>query len=192
MKVLTDGYTHHAKLEICGAPDDAGNGIQINPALAGANPTVKALGDDSNVTLEMVAQTAAVAQQRAIYNGAPKTIVDGSATSLFDVACTAGTMSGGAIHFLVRAFDGTDLQVISGIATYGMVNKAGVNTLTITYVAANEAKAVSAGTLTLAFTFVTGTSKGTVKVQPTGSLTETAPYTIEYTVFPIRGAVTIL
>lgn len=191
MKVLTDGYTHHRALEVCGSPDDTGNGVQLNAALSGANPTVKALGDDSNVTLEMVTQTAAVAQQRAIYNAAPKTIVDGSATSLFDVACAAGAMSGGAIHFLVRASDGTDHQALSGIATYGCVNKAGTLTLTVTYVTGNEAKAVSSGTLTLAWTFVTGASKGTIKLQPTGSLTETT-YTVEYTVFPIRGAVTIL
>lgn len=191
MKALSDFFTHHNQLEICGAPDDTGNGLQVKPALTGANPTIDAVGDDSNVSLELAAKVGGSRQQRFVANGAAKTIVDGSATSLFDVACAAGAVAGGTIHFLVRASDGTDHQVISGLATYGCVNKAGTLTLTITYVTANEAKAVSSGTLTLAFTFVTGASKGTVKVQPTGSLTETT-YTIEYNVHPIRGAVTIL
>lgn len=120
-----------------------------------------------------------------------KTIVDGSATSLFEVACTAGQMVGGVVHFLVRASDGTDHQAIAGMMAYTAVNKAGTVTADETYATANEAKAVSAGTLTLAFTAVAGTNKATIKLQPTGSLTETT-YTIEYTVVPIRGEVTIL
>jgi hypothetical protein len=123
---------------------------------------------------------------------AAKTIVDGSATSLFDVTCATGTMSGGTFHFLVRASDGTDFQAIAAYGAYSCVNKAGTVTATVTYATANEAKAVSAGTLTLSFTNVAGTGKSTVKLQPTGSLTETTPYTIEYTVFPIRGAITLL
>lgn len=123
--------------------------------------------------------------------GNPKTIVDGSATSLFEVVCATGEMVGGTFTFLVRASDGTDFQADAGIATYAAVSKAGTITRTVTYVAANEAKAVSAGTITLAFTMTDDTGKTTVKVQPTGSLTETT-YTIEYIVTPIRGAVTIL
>lgn len=129
---------------------------------------------------------------RVIENATAKTIVDGAATGLFEVAVTAGNMIGGLIHWLVRATDGTDHQAIAGIASYSAVNKAGTTTATVTYATANEAKAVSAGTLTLAFTITDDTNKVTVKLQPTGSLTETAPYTVEYTVFPIRGVVTIL
>lgn len=123
--------------------------------------------------------------------GSTKTIVDGSATSLFDVACLAGAGAGGLIRYNVFASDGTDHQSLSGLVTYAMVNKAGTNTLTITEVAANQAKAVSAGTLTLAWTFVTGTNKGTVKLQPTGSLTETI-YRVIFNIDPIVGAVTLL
>lgn len=128
---------------------------------------------------------------RLVLNATAKTIVDGSATSLFEVACAAGAGAGGAIRYSVFASDGTDHQSLTGIVTYAMVNKAATNTLTITEAAGNQAKAVSSGTLTLAWTFVTGTNKGTVKLQPTGSLTETL-YTIVYTVEPLRGAVTIL
>lgn len=130
---------------------------------------------------------------RVILNPTAKTIVDGSATSLFSVLCPTLDAIGGQIVFLVRASDGTDFQAIAGIATYSAVNKAGTSTATITYVTGNEAKSVSAGTLTLAFTAVdSGSGVITFKLQPTGSLTETTPYTVEYTVLPIRGAVTIL
>lgn len=129
---------------------------------------------------------------RGVFNSAAKTIVDGSATALFSVAVAAATMVGGMGSFLVRASDGTDHQAISGIFTYSAEAKLTVVVGAITYVAANEAKSVSAGTLTLAFTAdVSVANVVTFKLQPTGSLTETT-YTIEYTLFPTRGVVTIL
>lgn len=191
MKARSDYYSHFKQLEIGGDSSDAGNGLQINPAASSANPSIDAVGDDTNVSPQIRAKVAGTLTQRFVANGAAKTIVDGSATSLADVACAAGEMIGGFIDFLVRASDGTDHQALAGRAAYAGVNKAGTHTLTITYTTAPEAKAVSAGTLTLAFTIVTGTNKATIKVQPTGSLTETT-YTIEYNVQPIRGAVTIL
>lgn len=128
---------------------------------------------------------------RLIINPTAKTIVDGSATSLFEVACTTGQMVGGLVFFLVRASDATDHQAIAGMMSYSGVNKAGTITADETYATANEAKSTSSGTLTLAWTAVDSTNKITVKLQPTGSLTETT-YTLEYTIVPIRGAVTIL
>lgn len=130
---------------------------------------------------------------RFVPNAAAKTIVDGAATALFSVPVPALNGIGGAVFFVVRATDGTDIQADAGMFTYSAVAKLTVVTATITYVAANEAKAVSSGTLTLSFTADASVANVvTYKLQPTGSLTETAPYTIEYTVFPIRGAVTIL
>ena len=132
-------------------------------------------------------------QVRELLNPTAKTIVDGSATALFSVAVAASTMIGGAAFFLVRASDGTDFQADAGMFTYSAEAKATTVVGAITYVAANEAKSVSAGTLTLAFTAdVSVANVVTYKVQPTGSLTETTPYTIEYTLFPVRGVVTIL
>lgn len=129
--------------------------------------------------------------QRALFNSVSKTIVDASATSLFNVDCQPGFTCGGSILYTVLASDGTDFQTMSGLVTYAAVNKATVLTLTITNATGNDAKAVSAGTLTLAWTFVTGTGLGTVKLQPTGSLVETV-YTVKYTVFPVTGTVTIV
>ena len=130
---------------------------------------------------------------KVLPNAAAKTIVDGSATALFSVAVAASAMIGGSATFLVRASDGTDFQAIAGIFTYSAEAKATTVVAAITYVAANEAKSVSAGTLTLAFTAdVSVANVVTYKLQPTGSLTETTPYTVEYTLFPIRGVATIL
>lgn len=129
--------------------------------------------------------------QRAVFNGVSKTIVNGSATSLFNVDCQSGAICGGSLLYTVLASDGTDFQSLSGVVTYAAVNKAGTLTLTITEVAANQAKAVSAGTLTLAWTFVTGTNLGTVSLQPTTSLTATT-FTVKYTVLPVRGTTTIV
>jgi len=192
MKARQDnGYSHFRNVRVGGDLQDAGNGIDLRAAVTSGNPQLVAVGDDTNVSPEILAKVAGVEVQRFLANGAVKTIVDGAATSLADVACASGAMSGGFIDFLVRASDGTDHQALAGRAAYACVNKAGTHTGTITYTTAPEAKAVSAGTLTLAFTIVTGANKMTIKVQPTGSLTETT-YTIEYNVQPIRGAVTIV
>lgn len=120
-----------------------------------------------------------------------KTIVDGAATTLFTVPVASLASIGGVIEFHVFATDATDMQAISGIATYSAVNKAGTVTSAVTYVAANEAKAVSAGTLTLAFTMAEDTADVvSVKLQPTGSLTETT-YNVTFTVKPLKGEVTL-
>lgn len=126
-----------------------------------------------------------------IASSTPITIVDGSATSLFEVYCPSGGQCGGAFFYSIQASDGTDHQVLTGMVTYSAVDKAGTKTLTITSASGNDAKAVSSGTLTVSFTFVTGVTKATVKVQPTGSLTETV-YKITMTVMPTLGAVTML
>jgi hypothetical protein len=129
---------------------------------------------------------------RLILNPTAKTIVDGSATALFSVAVPALSGVGGAGFFLVRASDGTEFQADAGMFTYSAEAKTTTVVGAITYVAANEAKSVSSGTLTLAFTAdVSVANVVTYKLQPTGSLTETL-YTIEYTLFPVRGAVTLL
>lgn len=151
-----------------------------------ANGTIRQLADSTGLV------DAAFAP-KVITNSAAKTIVDGAATAMFSVAVPASSMIGGSATFLVRASDGTDFQTIAGIFTYSAEAKATVVVGAITYVAANEAKSVSAGTLTLAFTAdVSVANVVTYKLQPTGSLTETTPYTVEYTLFPIRGTVTIL
>lgn len=127
---------------------------------------------------------------RAIYNSVAKGVTNASATALFDVARANNSYAGGVIFYLLEVTDGTDYQALTGVVTYAMVDKAGTGTFTITEVAGNQAKAVSTGTLTVAWTFVTGTAKGTVKLQTTTSLTATTNQ-VFYSVYPIAGAVTI-
>jgi len=170
------------------------------PFSGGVNPLVTEVGVQTLTNKTLTAPTLvgpvvqdANALARVISNPTAKTIVDGSATALFSVAVPALSGIGGAGFFLVRASDGTEFQADAGMFTYAAEAKTTTVVATITYVAANEAKAVSSGTLTLSFTAdVSVANVVTFKVQPTGSLTETTPYTIEYTLFPIRGVVTIL
>lgn len=102
----------------------------------------------------------------------PKTLTD-AATSLFEVALAAGTMAGGTIFATIEATDGTDHQAFTQVITWSVVNKAGVYTKTVTVDTANDAKAVSTGTLTATWAFLDGTNKVTMQVTPAGSLTET-------------------
>lgn len=112
--------------------------------------------------------------------GLVKTLTD-AATNLFEVTLNAGEMAGGAINWTIIASNGTDHQAYSGITTYAVVNKAGAYTSQITHDAANDAKAVSSGTLTAAWSVLNGTNKVTIRVTPTGSLTETT-YQIIYSI----------
>lgn len=120
-----------------------------------------------------------------------KTLVADTAASLFDVALANNSWSSGFLFYTIKVGDGTDFQAITGMVTYSAVAKVAVMTTAITEVAGNQAKAVSAGTLVPAWTNVAGTLKTTVKVAPTGSLTETI-YQIVYVVVPLFGAVTIV
>lgn len=182
-----------------GAPTDFVNRATSNECYVDGSTNALVLGTGAsgtssrNLADSLVGVLDSAGTTKLLPNSAAKTIVDGSATALFSVAVAASTMIGGFANFLVRASDGTDFQADSGIFTYSAEAKATVVVAAITYVAANEAKSVSAGTLTLSFTAdVSVANVVTYKVQPTGSLTETTPYTIEYTLYPIRGVATIL
>jgi hypothetical protein len=121
-----------------------------------------------------------------------KALTSTTVISLADIACPQGTSACGSLEYFIHCTDGTDFQSMSGFVTYAMVNKAGTNTLTITNATGNDAKAASGGsTITNAWTFVTGTNKGTIKLASTTSLTSTVFYVI-VNILPVRGAVTLL
>lgn len=113
------------------------------------------------------------ANGRPVGSPPAKAITGGAANSLATVNVPASAMVGGVIHYLIQASDGTDFQALEGIVTYTAVNKAGTVTGTITEVAANQAKTLSAGTLTATWTVTPGTNILTIKVQPASSLTTT-------------------
>lgn len=104
---------------------------------------------------------------------APAKTISDAGTSLFEVALPAGGMTAGSIEWGIQASDGTDLQSYSGITTFAAVNKATSYTSTITHNTASDAIALSAGTLTVAWSITSGTNKITIVLTPTGSLTET-------------------
>jgi len=187
-------YSGTATYDDIAVTDDATIGGDLavtGTAATGALTVTGAASVSTNLTVTggQVKDTAGLS--RIVFAPA-KTIVDGAATSLFSMPIAAAASIGGTIDFHVFASDATDHQAISGVATFASVNKAGTLTSTITYVTANEAKAVSAGTLTLAFTMAEDSADVvTVKVQPTGSLTEST-YNITYVLTVNKGAVTIL
>jgi len=203
---VTQFGSHHAGPVIGGTnmgdqgEGAAGNAAGLYGSASGSPASLRAVGDDVNAGINVqskglgVVQLVANSQQRYMANPVSKTITDTGAVSLFDVACDSAVVKlvGGSLDYLVEASDGTDYQAKAGVVHWAAVNKAAALTLSIVEDTAAFATAVSAGTLTLAWTFVAGTQKGTVKVTPTGSLTETTPYRITYTVRPIVGAVTIL
>ncbi len=211
MKVTTDGYSHFKQIEICGDLNDSGNGIQLNPSASGSGVNLTAVGDDTNVSISVVPKGSGTVNipsggsfgvatltdsggvNRFIPNPTAKAITDSAAYSLFTAAAASAAGAAGAVHYSVFASNGTDHQMQSGMVLYASVNKAGTITAVVTEdtVAANICLAASSGTLTLAWTVTSDSVKSTIKLQPTGSLTETV-MNVVYTVVPVRGAVVIL
>jgi hypothetical protein len=137
--------------------------------------------DYSNARLSLWTRFSDSIMAERVAVGVVKTLTD-AATSLFEIALPAGAMSGGTIIATIEASDGTDHQAFTQVITFAAVNKAGAYTTQVTVNTSNDAKAVSAGTLTAAWSFANGTNKVTMQVTPSGSLTETT-YRVSYTVF---------
>lgn len=157
-----------------------------NKTLAGTNTIAGAV-----ITNALVTKTSdSAGVNRWLPNATAKAITD-AGTDLFDVALAANSWCAGVVFYSIVNTDGTDFQALTGTVTYAAVSKATVQTLTVTNTTAPEAKAASSGTLTTVWAGTAGTGKITVKVTPTGSLTETT-FNVVYTVVPLRGAVTIL
>lgn len=180
------------------APDTAGVGVN-NASGSSANTLVGAFTRTGGQNVLQFSPDGTALQTAIDGIITTRTIVDGSATSLFEFAIPAGSDSttggsGGVAFYQVEASDGTDFQTMSGMITYSGVNKAGTVTASaIGYATANDSKSVSSGTLTLAWTNVAGTAKSTVKLQPTGSLTEGSHiYRVTLLIIPIQGAVTLV
>lgn len=196
-EVAYDGaitYNGVASYDDISVDDDATIGGDLavtGTAATGALTVTGAASVSTNLTVSG-GQIKDVAELSRIVFAPAKTITDAGATTLFTVPVAALASIGGLIQFHVFATDATDMQGLTGVATYAVVNKAGTLTSTISYTTAPEAKAVSAGTLTLAFSIAEDVADTAyIKVTPTGSLTESA-YTITFTVFPQKGAVTIV
>lgn len=104
-----------------------------------------------------------------------KQLTSGSAIGLFEVALpTSGQTCAGSFSYRIHCWNGTDFQVIAGIANYVAGNKAGTITSVVGHTAVGsglETELKSSGTLTDAFSATNGTGKVTINVTATTSLT---------------------
>lgn len=53
MRLRTDYYSHFKQVEVGGDCQDAGNGLQLNPAASSSAPELKAVGDDTNIDINL-------------------------------------------------------------------------------------------------------------------------------------------
>lgn len=111
------------------------------------------------------------ATYEAVIVCSPKTLTNTSAIGLFDVAMPAGSSCGGTMSYTVECTNGTDYQTRAGVVVWTSTNKAGVYVSSIA--STGEQVAVSTGTLTNAWTVVSGTNKVTITLASTSSLTPT-------------------
>ena len=107
-------------------------------------------------------------------------LVNNGNNSLFTISLTTLNGTGGTINFTINLTDGTDIQTYTEVVKYSAVNKGGVYTSAITELG-TPSKSLSAGTLTTAWSFITGTNLLTVVLTPASSLTPTS-MKISYTI----------
>lgn len=121
-----------------------------------------------------------------------KVLTDGVAISLFEVALPTLKMTGGKILATIQCTDGVDMQAFSQEIGFSSVNKGAAYTSSIT--ASTGDKSVSAGTLTTAWTILTGTDKITIQLNADTSLTPSAnAFLVYYTIFNnSEQAITVL
>jgi hypothetical protein len=62
MLIRTDGFSHFAAVEVCGDNAQSGNGVDLNPANASSDPSIAAVGDDTNVNLVLKGKGTGAAQ----------------------------------------------------------------------------------------------------------------------------------
>jgi hypothetical protein len=180
------GITYH------GTGGSGSNIVGSNVAIAGGIST--GTGASGNVqiqtapTLQTSGSTANTLVDRQIVSAAGTALTSGTATALVDVALPTLAMAGGRLKVNVVSTDGTDMQSLSCEVMWSAVNKGAVYTSSIKTPSGGTAddttcaKSVSAGTITAAWTMVSGTNKITIKLNVTTSLTATklrAYYVIE-------------
>lgn len=162
-----------------GFKSDASNSYRIG---YNQNGTIVYLADDGGAGPSRLLQPNSKAY--AMGNAA-------AAISMFKVGLVTLTGAAGVLWYAYTATDGTDVHSLTGMVTYAAVDKGGTVTATITEVAGNQAKAVSAGTITIAWTATTGTDTVTFKAATTDSLTTTSANLV-YSIMPLVGSVTTL
>lgn len=106
-----------------------------------------------------------IGKDRFYIRGLQKTLSDGVATGILTITSRTNSFTGGTLDYTVESSDGTEHQVLSGMVIYSCVNTGGVwYAKTITEVAANQATAVTSGTLTTAWTITDAATGGSTNV----------------------------
>lgn len=179
--------------------DNAGAAVKM----AGGKSTGTAAGGNTGFQTAFSAATGSTANtlvDRHVIVAQGKALTDASAVSLFEVALPTLQMCGGKIVATIRCTDGTDMQSFTQEIQFAAVNKGGSYTTAITVdptdlISAVGTKAVSAGTLTSAWTILTGTNKITIQLNADTSLTPsgTNGFVVYYEVFNhSQQAITVL
>jgi hypothetical protein len=115
---------------------------------------------------------------RSVQSGFFKTLTEGAATGITNVAIAAGSHTGGRLEYCIHAEDAVDQQTRCGEVKFAAVNKAGTTTCTMNPAAPDQtndgnAGAITAGTLTYAVTCADVTNAIQFRVNATSSLTQT-------------------
>jgi hypothetical protein len=168
----------------------AGNSLTVQAAGATSGATDKAGGDlilvsgvstgtgGSNIRLQTYTRALSTgtsdntATDRIIVTS-PKSITDGSATTLVSLTLAAGSTTGGCLRYTIEVTNGTDFQVETGEVFISGYNKAGVFGVTATEV--NSQQNLSSGTLTTAWA-ISSANPAVVSVNADTSLTATTGY----------------
>lgn len=157
----------------------SGANATIQPGTGTGNATPSTLGVSAPALGTASGTTAQTIVKRHVFNATKTGLSTGSATSLVDIALTTLGMAGGQVNYLIEATDGTDMCTTSGSINYASVNKGGVYTQQVSSIS-NLATACSAGTLTAAWSLVSGSSKTTLKVTPTLGTVVATTFRITY------------
>jgi hypothetical protein len=118
MQIRNDGYSHFAAVEVCGDNAQSGNGIDLNAANASSDPSIAAVGDDTNVNVVIKGKGTGTGQAAL---GAATTTPGGLCASLTDsTSTTSGTVQSteyvlNSITIPANAFNknGRGLQVVA-------------------------------------------------------------------------------
>jgi hypothetical protein len=168
----------------------AGNSLTIQSGGATSGATDKAPGDlilvsgvstgtgGANVKIQTMTRALSTgtsdntATDRIIVTS-PKSITDGSATTLVSLALAAGSTIGGILQYTIEVTDGTDYQVETGQVFVSGYNKGGVFGVTATE--ANSQQNVSSGTLTTTWA-ISSANPAVVSINADTSLTASTGY----------------
>ncbi len=115
---------------------------------------------------------AAYLQGAGTQGGRQKTLVESSATDLFDVAVAASSFISGELHVAIEGADATNTQCRHMRVPFSAIANSG-GTVTATLGTPVETVAVSSGTLTCTLTITAGTGKITISANAVSSLTQT-------------------